>query len=447
MLGRGVRVARHAPVASLLPRPAPVGRPRHRAHYSGPVKERIIAVDIARGLAVLGMFAAHLGYAVDDVPSPSWLVLADGRPSAMFAILAGVSIALFTGARRVPRGDALVRGYLRVSTRAAAVFVIGVVLMMLGTPVAVILPSYAVTFLLIMPAIGARWPVTLLFAAVVAVAGPTLVVAMTVAGTNGESWLMRTLGIEEGFALDLFITGYYPALIWAAYMLLGLAVGRMNLRDRAVQLYLVAAGAALVLLGHGGSDLLIGDGAGNSEAAFRLITAEPHSDSTFELLGNSGVTLLTLGVLLLVTTAPPARTTTAVPAATAPAPVPAAPGAMTAVARVARFVLFPIAATGSMALTAYSIHIVVIAWLGSDVVWYPESNAVLLWFIVVTLVACSVWAKLLGRGPLERLMRVVTVGGLPASPNAGGTPTTDGSSVAGDSTPTPGSSSGNSTGS
>ncbi|MEE6282846.1 DUF418 domain-containing protein [Georgenia sunbinii] len=354
------------------------------------MKERIIAVDIARGLAVLGMFVAHLGYAVDGVPSPSWLVVADGRPSSLFAILAGVSIALFTGGRVVPRDEALVRGYLRVATRAIAIFVIGVVLMLLETPVAVILPSYAVTFLLVMPAIAARWQLAAFFAGVVAVAGPTLVAALTVSGDDGESWLLRTLGTDEAFVLDLFVTGHYPALVWAAYMLLGLAIGRLDLRARRVQLTMAVTGLGLLLVGHGGSDLLLSAGAGDSELGYRLVSAEPHMDSTFELLGNSGVALLTLAVLLLLTTT-------------------------AAIARVARALLYPIAATGAMALTAYSVHIVAIAILGVDVVWYPESNAVLVWFIVVTLVACSLWARFLGRGPLERLMRAVTVGGLPAS--------------------------------
>lgn len=366
------------------------------------MKQRIIAIDVARGLAVLGMFAAHLGNEVDGAHSPSWLVVADGRPSAMFAVLAGISIALFTGGRTVPRDGALVRGFLRVATRAMAIFVIGLLLMVLGTPVAVILPSYAVTFLLVMPAIGARWQVTAGLGALVAIVGPTLIVAMTTVGADGTNWLLRTLGTDEGFALDLFVTGYYPALAWAAYMFAGMAVGRLDLRSTVTQLWLATSGLALILLGYGGSDLLLAAGFGQTDASFSLVTAEPHSDSTFELLGNIGVALLTVAVLLLLTTG------------------------TTAVARVARLVTVPVAATGATALSAYSFHIVAIYFLGTDVVWYPESNAVLVWFIVITLVACTLWTRLLGRGPLERLMRLVTVGPaatpVPAHAGPGATP-------------------------
>ena len=57
---------------------------------------RIVGVDTARGLAVLGMVTAHVG--PDDAwrttPPGGWSQLADGRPSALFVLLAGVGLAL-----------------------------------------------------------------------------------------------------------------------------------------------------------------------------------------------------------------------------------------------------------------------------------------------------------------------------------------------------------------
>ena len=122
-----------------------------------------------------------------------------------------------------------------------------------------------------------------------------------------------------------------------------------------------------------------------TELAFQLLRTDPHADSTFEVLGNCGVALVLLAVVLALTTLP-------------------------ATARVSRVLLYPLAATGAMALSAYSGHIVAIALLGHDVVWYTESNAVLGWFVVVTLVVCTLWTRFVGRGPLEMLMRLVTVG-------------------------------------
>lgn len=348
------------------------------------MKQRIVGVDIARGLAVLGMFVAHLGdNTAEGLHSPSWFVVADGRPSAMFAVLAGLSIALFTGGRRHPRGPALAHGWLRVLTRAVVVFVIGLLLMALGTPVAVILPSYAVTFLLVAPFIALHPAVVAVSAAAAAVAGPTLMAALIYPGASGLAPVESPIG--ENLVLDLVLTGYYPAVVWVAYMLLGLSVGRLDLRSARVQGLLGLTGLGLVLVGYGGGDYLRATLTTSTPFAEQLLRTDPHADSTFELVGNGGVTLLVLAVVLALTTLPP-------------------------VSRVGRLALYPVAATGAMALTAYSAHIVAIALLGDDVVWYPDSNAVLLWFVLVTLAACTLWTRFVGRGPLESFMRLVTVG-------------------------------------
>ncbi|MEE6272994.1 heparan-alpha-glucosaminide N-acetyltransferase domain-containing protein [Georgenia wangjunii] len=347
--------------------------------------QRIVAIDIARGLAVLGMFAAHLGHEVGGEPAPGWLVVADGRSAALFAVLAGVSIALFTGRRTPPTGAALSLARLRVLSRAGVILVLGALLMLLGTPVAVILPSYAVTFLLLIPALRARPPLALTLAAVMAVVGPTLVALATTDPAGGESWLVRTTGTDSGFVLDLVMTGYYPALVWVAYMLLGLGLGRLDLGATAVQVRLAVVGVVLALAGYLGADaLLAGLGPDAGPLAEKLVRAEPHDDSTLELLGNSGVAIAVLGVLLLA-----------------------------ANARAVRVVLHPVAATGSMALSAYAIHIVAIFLLGNDVVWRTESNAVLAWFVLVTLAAATAWHHWLGRGPFERVLRWVSVGAAP----------------------------------
>ena len=51
---------------------------------------RIVGIDVARGLAVLGMMTAHVG--PDDhgpIPPGGFAQLADGRPAALFVVLAG----------------------------------------------------------------------------------------------------------------------------------------------------------------------------------------------------------------------------------------------------------------------------------------------------------------------------------------------------------------------
>ena len=62
---------------------------------------RLVGLDVARALAVLGMFAAH------TAPG-SWLyTIAEGRAAALFAVLAGVSIALMSGGSQPSEGSRL----------------------------------------------------------------------------------------------------------------------------------------------------------------------------------------------------------------------------------------------------------------------------------------------------------------------------------------------------
>jgi uncharacterized membrane protein YeiB len=97
---------------------------------------------------------------------------------------------------------------------------------------------------------------------------------------------------------------------------------------------------------------------------------EAHSYTPFEVASNIGVALLVLaGALWL------------------------APRAKRA--------LWPILATGAMALTAYTLHVIIIRLLGDDVVWEP-SNVVLVALCVGITGLAAVWRSLLGAGPLER---------------------------------------------
>jgi uncharacterized membrane protein YeiB len=67
-----------------------------------------------------------------------------------------------------------------------------------------------------------------------------------------------------------------------------------------------------------------------------------------------------------------------------------------------RYVLLPLAAVGSMPLTAYSAHVVAIWGVVGPGGW--NQPTLLYPFLAVgLLIACSAWAILAGRGPLERL--------------------------------------------
>jgi uncharacterized membrane protein YeiB len=324
---------------------------------------RIVGIDVARGLAVLGMMTAHVG--PDDhgpVPPGGFAQLADGRPSALFVVLAGLSLALLSGGPDPVTGPARTQARVRIVVRAFLVLLLGLVLILLGTPVVVILPTYAVLFVAGCFVLGWSRRALLVASAAFAVLGPPVALAIVRAGGP----------FDQNSPAGLFVGPHYPALIWMSYLLTGLAVGRSDVRDPRLRRLGVLLGSGLVLLGHGGAWL-----AGHVDAwPTELTSSAPHVSSTFELMGNTGVAFLVLVASL------------------------------TAAERWPR-ALAPLAAVGSLALTAYTVHIVVIAIIGTSVVWQPT---LLSWlaFLGTTTLACWIWARFLGRGPLERVLHEVS---------------------------------------
>ncbi|AEI12854.1 hypothetical protein Celgi_2354 [Cellulomonas gilvus ATCC 13127] len=352
------------------PRSETCGSPTALRGRSGPTPyrryvDRVPGIDVARGLAVLGMMTAHVGpdWSAHAPAAAAVVDLADGRPSALFVVLAGLSLALLSGGPTPARDRDLTRARVRIAVRAVVVLGVGLVLEALGTPVLVILPTYAVLFLL--GCLVLRWPVRALVtaAALVALVAPAVRDALGV----------RTDATDVGGVVGLLVGPHYPALVWAAYLLAGLALGRCDLGARAVRWRTAVVGAALGVVGYGGGWV-----AQQVLPGSVLTSTAPHSSSTFEVVGNTGVALLV--VALAVGLAPRAPHLAA-----------------------------PVAAVGALAFTAYTVHVVAIALLGDHVVWQP-TTAVWLAFLLTTTALCWAWRATLGRGPLERGMHALSAG-------------------------------------
>lgn len=355
--------------------------------FDGP--GRLTGVDLARGLAVLGMLAAHL---LDTervlTPDPAtWVTVVNGRSSILFAVLAGVSIALVTGGTRPLPPGRRPRAAARLALRGALLWAIGMLLVLTGVPVYVILPAYALLFLLALPFLGMRARNLFLWAGALALVMPWLQPLLDAA----PIWSGR--GGEELAAL---VGWNYPFTTWIAFLLAGMGIGRLDLRALAEQGVVAMSGAALALAGYGAALLTERVAAAHPYLA-AVLTAEDHSSGLWEVIGSGGFAIAAIGVCLLLCRTP------------------------------VRVVAVPIRAVGSMPLTAYVLQLVVwavvaLALLGdtSDLLGIREAGL----FGPLTLgliVFCTLWVLFVGRGPLEtvvdRVVRVV-VGTDPAAPGA-----------------------------
>jgi uncharacterized membrane protein len=376
---------------------------------------RLTGVDVARGVALLGMASVHVfPSGSDDGGTHPAHLLAAGRSAALFALLAGVGIALYTGGQVPLRGLARARRSAALAVRAVLVGLVGLLLALLDTGVAVILAYYAVLFVVALPLLGLRTRRLAVLAVTVALVAPFLSLALRddLPLDPGPSPTPRTLLEEPGGLLQtLVLTGYYPVLGWTAYLCAGLAVGRLALGSPRVAGLLLAGGAVLAAAASAASALLLGplggyeriaaasdlsrqaveDVAGQGLAgnvptttAWWLATDAAHSTTPPDLLHTTGTALLVLGAALLV-------------------------------ARHARRLLAPLAAAGSMPLTMYSSHLVVLALVDD-----PEPLPFWLAQAAAGLALAWVWRHYLGRGPLERLVGLATrpLAGGPARPAA-----------------------------
>lgn len=204
---------------------------------------------MARCLALLGMVATH----VVDARTPSGdltfaQALAGGRASALFAVLAGVSIALVTGRTRPLRGHPLARSAMGLTVRALLVAGLGLALGEIDSGIAVILTYYGLMFVLALPFLTLSSPALFALGSAWVIAVPVL-----------SHWLRPHLPERDfdsptwgqlvddplGLLSELTFTGYYPAVPWLAFLLVGMAVGRSDLTRRRTATALVVVGAVL----------------------------------------------------------------------------------------------------------------------------------------------------------------------------------------------------------
>lgn len=221
--------------------------------------DRFVGLDVARCLALLGMVATHvLATRTTDGQLSLAHAVAGGRAAALFAVLAGVTLALMTGRREPVRGRERAARSAGIAVRAVLITAIGLFVGGLGSGLAIILAYYGVLFLLALPFLGLRPPALFALAAAWLVVTPVLsqVVRPDLPNRGFDSPQFTDLAHPWQLLTELLVAGYYPAIPWLAYLLVGLAVGRLDLAQRAVQLRLLLVGAGLAGAAYASSRLL-----------------------------------------------------------------------------------------------------------------------------------------------------------------------------------------------
>ncbi|MER6091054.1 DUF418 domain-containing protein [Streptomyces bluensis] len=375
----------------------------------GPSMGRLVGVDLARALAVFGMYVVHIGPPLSATTGvASWIrYMSDGHSSVLFATLAGFSLMLLAGRREPKTGQAGRQARARIAIRAVILLALGTVMAMEYGGV-IILGFYGVYFLLALPLVRLGARSLAIIAAAFALVTPQLAFVLTSLLTPSVQQSINTYDplrhLSEVGVLDLVLTGFYPALTWMSFVIAGMALGRLDLSCGTIQKRLAALGATLTAAAYGMSLLLAGKGALRSLAedgpssggsgsmpadagwfpdmsASFLLKAGPHSGTTFDIIGSVGIAILVIV------------------------------GATVAMDRLPRLrrLAKPVIAVGTMSLTAYVGHflaqtaLTTPAGTGTQQSWLP-----LIMYILAAILFAAIWSRFFRRGPLEYLLNAAT---------------------------------------
>ncbi len=239
-------------------------------------------------------------------------VLFIGFPSALFAVLAGVSLSIMSTRGVREGGTALASSRHALMVRGALLIVIHQLIDPFSGDISVVLQAFGICYIAL--ACVPRWTNR-------ALAVLLLWLAVASAVVHAVSFMT---------VLPPFLVAPYPAVTWAAYMVVGVLVHRLLVvASVPAQAMVAAAGLLAAVTGTYLSDVV------NIDSAFQgsrdrllllaLINPETHTGSFVDLVSATGGALVVISLSLIA-------------------------------GRAGRW-LYPLQAMGSMSLTVYVVHV------------------------------------------------------------------------------------------
>jgi uncharacterized membrane protein YeiB len=356
-------------------------------------KKRIIGIDVARALAVIGMIIVNFKVVFGET-GDSWLKpfanFFYGKAAAVFVVLAGVGLALMTNtAFKTQNPEKLKRGRTRILKRAIFLFVVGLSYSWIWP--ADILHFYGIYMLLTLFFINRPTKQILIGTAALILIFPILIVFFD----YEQGWIFEIFHYTdfwtfEGFFRNLFFNGFHPVIPWAAFMLFGLWYGRQNLYDeqflkKSLRISLIAF-ISIQLLSVGLISLIPANNSPDNEFLRYIVATDPMPPLPFYMLNGISVSIVVISACILIAN---------------------------------RFennwLIIALNRTGQLALTFYVAHVVI--GMG---IFYDEDPAKFgnysiefsviyaLIFSLLCIVFAVIWLKYKKSGPLEWVMRKLT---------------------------------------
>ena len=342
--------------------------------------KRIEGLDLARFLALFGMVVVNFNIVMLDPSLPQngfdFATLLQGKAAALFVVLAGVGLGLGLGAER---HDWMTTRTMMVK-RAAFLLLIGLANTLVFQ--ADILHYYAFYFLFSLWFLRAKnwvlWVAT--FGLIIDY------VLMVILLDFDKSWDWANYNYEGfwtpvGFIRNLFFNGWHPVIPWFAFLLFGIWLARLNLREKIVQWALIGLGAVIFICVNVASKYIMTAVATIDPELPLLFSTSPVPPLPFYMVAGASFACVVIGLCLCLE--PYLR-------------------------RLGILVIF--AKTGRQTLTLYIAHIFIgmglLQALGKMENQSPNAALVAaIMFCALAIMYSSIWSKHFKRGPLEMIMR------------------------------------------
>lgn len=341
---------------------------------------RVVAVDAARGFAIVSMVVAHtVAWVRGALPRPAEVIAGAMNDVAapLFTLIIGVSIAIISRGHESwpPSRRWRFRGQLAL--KALVLIALGVALEFSYSGVNVVLDYLGAVLLLSLPLVFAPARVLLAVATALLALGPTLNRLATQAWPMGRSQLPPVLGDVAEWTV---LTGSYPAT-WLLPMLLGgVVLGRGGLGKPRINASMAVTGIALTILALPWVDRDVASG----------VTLMSHSHG--QMVRELGLTIAVMGLIGLLVDSTSPR-----------------------VSALTQAVATPVTAMGRMSLSVYVLHVLVLMALWASPLAEPWFRGSAGGYLVMAglLALCAgfamAWGRFLGAGPIERVIGVVSL--------------------------------------
>jgi uncharacterized membrane protein YeiB len=356
------------------------------------MKERILGIDVARALAVIGMIIVNFKIVLGE-NGLSWVKtfssVFDGKAAATFVVLAGIGLALMTNSALKNKDKQKLKILkIKIAKRALFLFLVGLSYIVIWP--ADILHFYGIYMLVILLLLTCNDKIILISAIAIILVYPFLIGFWRYeTGWNFDTLDYIDFWTFNGFFRNLFLNGFHPVIPWTAFMLFGFWFGKQDLQsDRFIKNAFWFSSVVFVLIQILSQLIILFLSEGNEQTASELseiIGTNPMPPLPIYMLNGIAISTSIISASIVIAKRYSTNAT-----------------------------LLALNRTGQLALTFYVAHVII--GMGIIEIFYPEkmgnfaiefSVAYALLFSLLCVVFASYWLKRREHGPVEWMMKKI----------------------------------------